>query len=103
MGEAHGHHQKPVPMTGGDWRAGLLAALWQLCKLLAMHAGGGVADTGRLLKGRRETKRGRKGGRGGSAVQQWRRQLRSNAHQQRCGWRQMGVEAGLKQASREEA
>ena len=102
-GEARGHHQKSVPVTGGDWMAVLLASLWQLSKLLAMHAGGVAADTGRLMKGRKEAKRGRRGGRGGSAVQQWWRQMRSNAHQQRCGWRQMCVEAGLEQACGEEA
>jgi hypothetical protein len=51
--------------------AALLAALWQLSKLLAMHAGGVAAGTGRLLKGGKEARRGRKGGRGGRAVQQW--------------------------------
>ena len=53
MGEAHGQYQKSVPVVGGNWMAALLAALWQLSKLLAMHAGGVAADTGRLLKGGR--------------------------------------------------
>ena len=61
--EARGRHQKSVPVTGGDWMAVLLASLWQLSKLLAMHAGGVAADTGRMMKGRKEAKRDRRGGR----------------------------------------
>jgi len=49
----------------------LLAALWQLGKLLAMRAGSAAAGAWRLLWRRRKTGRGSRGGRGGSAMQQW--------------------------------
>jgi hypothetical protein len=81
--------------AGDSRKAMLLAALLQLGKLLAMHAGGVAAGTWRLLRRRWEARRGRRGGKGGSAVQQWWRQLGSYVHQQRCGGRQMSVEAGL--------
>ena len=95
MEKVHGHHQVPVLEAGGSWMAVLLSALWQLGKLLAMHAGNVAAGAWRLLWRRWKARRG---GRGGSAVQQWWRQLRSNAHQQRCGGRQTSVEAGLEEA-----
>ena len=73
-----------VEEAGGSLKAMLLALLLQLCKLLAMHSGGATC-TWRQLR-RRRVRQGRRGGRGGSAVQQWWRQLRSYAHQRRCGW-----------------
>jgi len=71
--------------AGGSWKAMLLAALLQLGKLLTMHAGGVAAGTWRLLRRRWKVRQGRRGGRGGNAVQQWWRQLRSYVHQQQCG------------------
>ena len=96
------HHQVSMLEAGGSWRAMLLAVLLavllQLGRLLAMHAGSIVAGTWKLLRRRWKTRRGRGGGRGGSAVQQWWRQLRSYVHQQQCGRRQTSVEAGLEEA-----
>ena len=79
-----------------EWQAMLLVALSQLGKLLAMHTGGAVGIL-RQLRRRRKVSQGRIGGRGGRAVQQWWRQLRSYVHQQRCGWTRTKVEAGAEE------
>ena len=68
---------KELEGAGGSWEAMLLAALLQLAKMLTMRAGGAAAGAWRLMRRRWKAKQGRSGGRGGSAVQQWWRQLRS--------------------------
>jgi hypothetical protein len=95
MEKVRGHHQVSTREAVVSWMAVLLAALWQLGKLLALHAGSAAAGAWSLLWRRRKARRGSRGGRGGSAVQQWWRQLRSYVHQQRCGGRQKGEEAEL--------
>ena len=52
--KVHGHHQVSTLEVVGSWMAVLLAALWQLGKLLAMHAGGAAAGAWRLLWRRRK-------------------------------------------------
>ena len=88
---------KELEGAGGSWKAMLLVALLQLAEMLAMRAGGAAAGAWRLMWRKVKVRQGRRGGRGGSAVQQWWRQLRSYVHQQRCGIRQMSVEAGLEE------
>ena len=74
--------------AGGSWKAMLLAVLSQLSMLLALRSGG-AAGIWRHWKRERRRRRNNviKGGRGGTAVQQWWMQLCSIAHQDRCGHR----------------
>ena len=71
----------------------MLLAATQLQILLAMESGG-AASNWRQLRWRRRIKQGKRGGRGGRYVQQWWRQVRSYAHQQRCGWVKAEAEVG---------
>ena len=75
-----------LEIAGGSWEAMLLAALSQSYVLLAMHSGG-AAGTWRHWKRRRRRRNFSKGGRGSTTIQRWWMQLRSIAHQNRCGYR----------------
>ena len=49
VGMVRGHHQVSTREAVVSWMAVLLAALWQLGKLLALHAGSAAAGEGTLM------------------------------------------------------
>ena len=92
---------KELEAAGGSWEAMLLAALLQLVKMLTLRAGGAAAGAWRHTRRRLRVSQGRRGGKGGRALQQWWRQLRSYIHQSRSWRRQMSVEAELEEVQGE--